>query len=178
MFTIVSAISLLLCIATVALCVRSYSTYDSLSKPVGPLKGRPEDSFRNGYLIESRPATLSISLRHFIAHPNIPGDADWSMYCTTRDPADSPQGFDFMSQEGIGERVWSIMFPHWSLAVFFGILPTYSLIAFIRHRKHRLPGLCPTCGYDLRATPDRCPECGKPRDQRSEIRDQQPTPPV
>ena len=50
--------------------------------------------------------------------------------------------------------------PHWSLAVVFAILPAIWVIQ--RMRAKPATGKCRQCGYDLRASPHRCPECGTP----------------
>jgi hypothetical protein len=48
--------------------------------------------------------------------------------------------------------------PNWFLAVLMSVIPM--IWFWKRRRSHTLPGFCAACGYDLRATPDRCPECG------------------
>ncbi len=51
------------------------------------------------------------------------------------------------------------------LLLIVGPLLTVALIAAGRRLARPFtairPGTCPRCGYDLRATPDRCPECGR-----------------
>lgn len=54
----------------------------------------------------------------------------------------------------------NVVVPAWSAALATGLLPAVWITHRIRERRRRRIGCCRACGYDLRATPDRCPECG------------------
>ena len=60
-------------------------------------------------------------------------------------------------------REYGAWLPYWLLALLATPLPLWIVTrhrrALIRERR-RARGQCETCGYDLRATPGRCPECG------------------
>jgi hypothetical protein len=94
---------------------------------------------RQGFDCKSHPACDAPSLPHAF------GGIDWER--TTY-----PAPFSYHRA--------AVSIPHAYLLALFASLP---VIRFYRRLRRRLilPGHCRACGYDLRATPDRCPECGQ-----------------
>jgi hypothetical protein len=64
-------------------------------------------------------------------------------------------------------RGFELRVPHRVLMLAFAVAPAlYAgdlLRAWVLKRRRRAKGLCETCGYDLRASTERCPECGTSR---------------
>ena len=60
---------------------------------------------------------------------------------------------------------WTVGVPFWFVILISAPVPCNWLARWARQRKRRRRrqrGICEQCGYDLRATRDRCPECGVP----------------
>ena len=55
---------------------------------------------------------------------------------------------------------WALSLPHWFVALLLSALPLRWARAYQRVRRLASVGCCARCGYDLCATPERCPECG------------------
>ncbi len=63
----------------------------------------------------------------------------------------------------VREWGWNVHLPLWIPCAMFGSTLTFISLPFHRCRKHKKLGLCVKCGYDLRGSKERCPECGEER---------------
>jgi hypothetical protein len=68
----------------------------------------------------------------------------------------------FVEHWGYGLEQWVVIPGPW-LVLVTGVLPAWQAVRVVRRfraKQRTNYGRCSNCGYDLRATPDRCPECG------------------
>ena len=65
--------------------------------------------------------------------------------------------FDHASDTGRGFRVYMA---HWLVSLLTAPLPLVALYRWTGRVKRHAKGMCLSCGYDLRESHDRCPECG------------------
>jgi len=177
----ITALSLVLCVTAVALWVRSVGTRDTWVR-VDYVRHTGESRFRK--LISDRGtiawAVERPQLRMF---QDPPRGGVWNhfSYPVTTGPfrladelLESPtplqrHGFIFhhgpqyrMEMLGLTPFVpqFVIALPLWFLAAASAFIPAVRVYSDTRKRRRRARGRCPVCAYDLRATPDRCPECG------------------
>ena len=103
-------------------------------------------------------AVTKSSFREFIWERPDSGWGTLSMYFSPK-----PTDFDYLlpRSERAGQGALRVMIvPDWILMLIFAGYPAWFIIRKCRQGRRRQEGMCLSCGYDLRATPDRCPECG------------------
>lgn len=55
---------------------------------------------------------------------------------------------------------YAVRVPHWAVIAASGVMFVVLARGPLRRRRWRKQGRCTACGYDLRESPERCPECG------------------
>jgi hypothetical protein len=55
---------------------------------------------------------------------------------------------------------WAMETPYWFWCGITAFLPIIAGTQWFKQLRRSKHGMCRHCGYDLRATPDKCPECG------------------
>jgi hypothetical protein len=152
-----TVVSLVLCVATAVLWVRSYRVRDLWSES-------------DGHTIDSVDLHAGwISVARLSVNPPLGDPWPWRH---DAQPVQPPQWAGWERALGIGtedntgrmgvtafrHRSWSVA--HRLVVAMTAVLPAGWLVRVLRVRRRTSRGRCPACGYDLRVTPARCPECG------------------
>ena len=69
-------------------------------------------------------------------------------------------GFRFGGRRGPSGSLWNLAVPYWFITAATAAPPVIWAVRRRRRRSWSGRGFCRECGYDMRATPGRCPECG------------------
>ena len=155
-------LSLLLCAVILAVWARSYWLHDSWNWST-PSGRAGFDSYRGqfsgGQVVVTPDVMRRVPRGHIFttspADPAITGMPEASR---------SFAGFAVMYAKTPGMQAWDARVPYWFLAL-IAAMPSATHL-YRRRRSRRRAGLCAGCGYDLRATPTRCPECGRRNEPR------------
>jgi hypothetical protein len=146
-FNAAAIVSLVLCVGTVALGVRSFSYRDLVTY----------EAVRGAAGITSELGRIEIEIA--IADAPRFGSGWGSRTWPAQAAGGSFRQFYLRNRRDGGLRHWLLAVPHWFLMAITSALPIAAVVTRSWRAGPR-QGHCPSCGYDIRATPDRCPECG------------------
>ena len=174
--TLCLAASLVLCLAACGMWVRSHRIADEAD--FSQLSVDAQGVTNRGWFVLSGHGRLVVRRTHYTSNdPSVVRMyARWrnapqgppSHWSVTHSRADRrpPYGRGRPAFLGFSFREWGIGWrlgvPYWAPAAAFAVAPARWLLRRLRRRRWARPGLCASCGYDLRASPGRCPECGAP----------------
>ena len=156
---LLACLSLLIAVALLVLFIRSFWRNDSLFIERGP----------HGYFVASARGRVGVIEVSGSWHPRrfhyaSYEQTDSAVLTTIAKSGDTKNLWILLSGDGnlrsnFGKSRW-IAFPYLTPLVPCAALPAIMLGRAWRRRKRLRGGLCARCGYDLRASQGRCPECG------------------
>jgi hypothetical protein len=168
LLNLLTILSLLLCLAAAVLWARSYWVAEGVSHVLAegrePMPPGEEDA---SYVYRDLSATATCG-RVQLLWVRTGGDAldpsqvGWNLEVMSPvpwDPGDTlvkRLGFDVYWERPLKQ----VILPLWFVVTVTALAPVWWVVATARRRQRERRGLCRRCGYDLRATPGRCPECG------------------
>jgi hypothetical protein len=162
-----TALPLILFVAVVVLWVRSYWQADIVQRLDQYYNARAVVSVRGGILFYSRDlnrlADDSGRWKWFARPPDqlFLRPTHWSVFGFSRSDVTFPRSS--LSERPNLIRDKYVRVPYWAFGTLGGATGSILLRCSIRHRidnKRQGAQHCRVCGYDLRATPERCPDCG------------------